>query len=74
VINSKGANNLYKKYGAKKEHDKSYKHDVKIENTNDKYSFIAVDACIEPGPKRPFNFFGRLKNVYFNFLVYLILI
>jgi len=38
VINSKAANNLYKKYGAKKEHDKSYKHDVKLENTNDQYS------------------------------------
>ena len=65
MINSKAANNLYKKYGAKKEYDKSYKHDVKLENTNDQYSFIAVDACIEPGPKRPFNFFGLLKNVCF---------
>lgn len=28
-----------------------------------KYSFIAVDACPIPGPKRPFNFFGNLDDV-----------
>ncbi|XP_060073255.1 transmembrane protein 62-like [Ylistrum balloti] len=27
-----------------------------------RYSFIAMDACPEPGPRRPFNFFGYLKN------------
>lgn len=29
----------------------------------DKYSFIGVDACIEPGTKRPYNFFGNLEEV-----------
>ena len=28
-----------------------------------RYSFIAVDACPTPGPRRPFNFFGYLDDV-----------
>lgn len=32
-----------------------------IEKGTEKYSFIAVDACLEPGPKRPFNFIGVLS-------------
>lgn len=63
MIDNKSPNNLFKKYGIKRENDKSYMHEIKIENTNDKYTFIAVDASIEPGPKRPFNFFGFLKPV-----------
>lgn len=27
------------------------------------YTYIAVDACLEPGPKRPFNFVGVLDEV-----------
>lgn len=41
-------------------------HDLTTPN-GDKYSFIAVDACVEPGPRRPFNFFGNLLNVGFTF-------
>lgn len=26
------------------------------------YSFIAIDACLKPGPKRPFNFVGVLNE------------
>lgn len=29
---------------------------------DDVYSFIAVDACLDPGPRRPFNFVGILNN------------
>lgn len=25
-------------------------------------SFVALDACLEPGPKRPFNFFGVVRE------------
>ena len=28
----------------------------------EKYSFIAVDACLKPGPRRPFNFIGALDD------------
>ncbi|XP_033734375.1 transmembrane protein 62-like [Pecten maximus] len=27
-----------------------------------RYSFIAMDACPDPGPRRPFNFFGYMNN------------
>lgn len=26
----------------------------------EKYSFIGVDACLDPGPRRPLNFIGRI--------------
>lgn len=35
---------------------------------NEKYTFIAVDACLEPGPKRPFNFIGVLTEEDTNHL------
>lgn len=25
-------------------------------------NFIAIDACLDPGPKRPFNFIGNLDQ------------
>ena len=28
------------------------------------YSFIAMDACPSPGPKRPLNFFGVVTSVW----------
>lgn len=30
------------------------------------YSFIAIDACLKPGPKRPFNFIGILDQDEIN--------
>ena len=33
-----------------------------------RYSFVAVDATPNPGPKRPFNFFGYIKLVYICYL------
>jgi hypothetical protein len=41
-------------------HERSYIYELKQPN-GDRYSFIAVDACVEPGPRRPFNFFGSLE-------------
>ena len=41
-----------------KEHSYLYEYKHK----NDKYTFIGIDACIEPGPRRPFNFFGNLME------------
>lgn len=34
----------------------------------DLYSFIAIDACLEPGPRRPFNFVGILDQTEVNFI------
>jgi len=30
------------------------------------FSFIAIDACLKPGPKRPFNFIGFLDQDEIN--------
>ncbi|XP_039431982.1 transmembrane protein 62-like [Culex pipiens pallens] len=41
-------------------HPRSYLHQ-EVTKDGDRYSFIAVDACLDPGPKRPFNFVGMLS-------------
>lgn len=42
-------------------HSYHYKHKV----GEDQFSFIAADATLVPGPKRPFNFFGYVPEVWF---------
>jgi len=32
------------------------------------YSFIAVDACLNPGPRRPFNFIGNIHPEEYKLL------
>lgn len=54
--------NRFKKYSAMGR--KSIHHSYKYVHQTDYgiYSFIGIDACPEPGFKRPFNFFGTLTN------------
>lgn len=55
-------NSHFKRYsmqGAK--HRRSYMEMVKGSG-GELYAFIAVDACLEPGPKRPYNFVGLLTQ------------
>lgn len=56
--------NFFKRYGVQGEKsiEHSYIREIKTPD-GAKYSFIAVDASIEPGPRRPFNFFGYLNEV-----------
>ena len=58
--------NYFKRYGIMKSNEHSYMREVST-HEGDKYSFIAIDASIEPGPRRPFNFFGYLNEVIFIF-------
>lgn len=52
--------NYYRKYSEQgKIHPRSYLY--QISHGNDLYSFMAVDACLDPGPRRPFNFVGMLN-------------
>ncbi|XP_055642131.1 transmembrane protein 62-like isoform X2 [Toxorhynchites rutilus septentrionalis] len=52
---------LFTYYSAQgKDHPRSYLHQVTKDG--EQYSFIAVDACLDPGPKRPFNFVGMLSK------------
>ena len=50
-------------YGARGRRDKQSYHYVHKTWDGDIISFIAVDACPDPGPRRPFNFFGVLTQV-----------
>lgn len=43
-----------------KEHKHSYKTEVIKDSI--KYTFLAVDACLNQGPKRPFNFIGYMTE------------
>ncbi|ESO87688.1 hypothetical protein LOTGIDRAFT_127392, partial [Lottia gigantea] len=53
--------NYYREYSKQGKHSKmsySYTHNKNY----GKYRFIGVDACPDPGPRRPFNFFGQLNT------------
>lgn len=54
--------NYYPKYGAqRKRHPGSYMTVIHGPN-NKSYAFVAVDATLDPGPKRILNFFGDLDD------------
>lgn len=50
---------MYMKYSVAKKH-RSYLEQVTVDNIT--YNFIAVDGCLNPGPKRQFNFVGVLNK------------
>lgn len=55
------AQNFFAHYSIQGEpHKRSYMKQVV--KGSDKYTFIAVDACLAPGPKRPYNFIGVLSS------------
>ncbi|XP_059613492.1 transmembrane protein 62-like [Phlebotomus argentipes] len=59
VAGRNSSSNFFHKYSVQgSAHSRSYMHQV--EKAGDKYTFLAVDACLEPGPKRPYNFIGML--------------
>lgn len=59
---SQSANSHFRRYSIQgPKHQRSYSQLVKGSD-GDLYSFIAVDACLQPGPKRPYNFVGMLTQ------------
>ena len=48
-----------------KDEEHSYMQTLTMPN-GETYSFIAVDATLEFGPKRPYNFFGELSQVSYS--------
>ncbi|CAL4108459.1 unnamed protein product, partial [Meganyctiphanes norvegica] len=53
--------NYYQHYSVQgRHHKRSYMHTYT--QGNDSVAFIAVDACLLPGPRRPFNFVGLLTS------------
>lgn len=53
--------NYYREYTVQgRKHPHSYLY-ADVFN-GDKYGFLGIDACLSPGPKRPFNFVGMLNK------------
>ncbi|KAL0125186.1 hypothetical protein PUN28_004372 [Cardiocondyla obscurior] len=65
IINFDSKNNYYSHYSIQgKKYPRSYIYNI---NTGlETISFIAIDACLKPGPKRPFNFIGVLDQEEIN--------
>lgn len=56
------AQNFFREYSVQGgAHPRSYMRQVSGAAGSERYTFIAVDACLDPGPKRPFNFIGVLS-------------
>lgn len=65
VVSLNSKNNYYSNYSVQgKKHPRSYIYNVVV--GSETYSFIAIDACLKPGPKRPFNFVGVLDHREIN--------
>lgn len=62
VYDWKDKHNYYRTYSVQgPKHSSHYIYTIEDE-PGDVYSFIGVDACLQPGPKRPFNFIGVLQS------------
>ena len=44
----------------------------KVEVENKTYGFVALDASLVPGPKKPFNYFGSLYSGKMETLAHLV--
>lgn len=56
---------LFRNYSAQgRHHKKSYLHQENVDGI--KYNFMALDASIEPGSKRPYNFIGMMQDSELN--------
>ncbi|CRL04248.1 CLUMA_CG017350, isoform A [Clunio marinus] len=47
-----------------RKHKRSYLHQEEVDGI--KYNFVGLDGSIEPGTKRPYNFFGKVSNEEFD--------
>lgn len=61
VVSLESKNNYYSNYSIQgKKHPRSYMYTINV--GSELYTFIAIDACLKPGPRRPFNFIGVLDE------------
>lgn len=59
VLNLQSTQNYFANYSIQgRKHARSYYY--QLHKDGKIYSFIAIDACLQPGPRRPFNFVGLL--------------
>ncbi|GIX71409.1 transmembrane protein 62 [Caerostris extrusa] len=58
VLSLDDKNDLFRKYSIQgKKNRRSYSYT--LQQDTEVYDFIGIDACMDPGPKRPFNFLGE---------------
>lgn len=68
VLSLESKNNYYSNYSIQgQKHPRSYMYTINA--GSELYTFIAIDACLKPGPRRPFNFVGildehEIKSIY----------
>ncbi|GFT54032.1 transmembrane protein 62 [Trichonephila clavipes] len=61
VLSLDDKNDLFRKYSVQgSKHRRSYSYT--LQHDTETYNFVGIDACMDPGPKRPFNFLGVLKK------------
>ncbi|KAK0095811.1 hypothetical protein PV326_007317 [Microctonus aethiopoides] len=61
ILTIKSPENYFLNYSIQgQKHTRSYMHEISV--GSEKFTFIAIDACLEPGPRRPFNFVGQLTE------------
>ncbi|OQR73783.1 transmembrane protein 62-like [Tropilaelaps mercedesae] len=60
--------NMYRTYSEK---GRSYRHSYRYVHAqgDEKIAFVGVDTCMDPGSRRPFNFFGQLTPSRFDELL-----
>ncbi|XP_023024648.2 transmembrane protein 62 isoform X1 [Leptinotarsa decemlineata] len=65
VADFKSKQNFFTNYSIQgKKNPRSYRYQMR--KRNNLYTFIGIDACLEPGPRRPFNFVGILDDLEVN--------
>lgn len=63
------SNNYFKRYTTQKRFSNQTSYMFDFTTGYGRYTFIGIDACLAPGPRRPFNFFGRLREQDVNQLL-----
>lgn len=65
-------NSLFNRYSMQgPKHKRSYMELVK-DSSGNVYAFFAIDACLQPGPKRPYNFVGLLTQEDTDLILHLV--
>ncbi|XP_022671622.1 transmembrane protein 62-like [Varroa destructor] len=65
VSSSRNMYRMYSEKGRTYEHSYHYIHD----QGDEKIAFLGIDTCMDPGSRRPFNFFGQLTLSRFDELL-----
>ncbi|KFM76795.1 Transmembrane protein 62, partial [Stegodyphus mimosarum] len=61
VLSLDDKNDLFRKFSAQgNKYRRSYSYT--LHHDTEVYDFIGIDACMNPGPKRPFNFLGVIQK------------